>query len=232
MTHHSIIISGKNTFTEWGLIPTSRPVVNPPEVKTNYVELPAADGILDYSELLTGKVLYGQRRGSWEFRVLRGRNWFSVYNGILNFLHGLRCEVVLEDDPQFMYTGRLSVNAWKSEPGYSTVTLDYDLDPFRQSVTGSNDGDWLWDDPFDRVILYGTFSVSGQKYRNLINTGVRSVIPTVCCSSAMTVSFNDRMFDLVSGENYNMDLVLAPGDNEMCFTGNGTVTVSYRGESL
>ena len=27
--YHSLIISGKNTYAEWGLIPTSRPVVNP-----------------------------------------------------------------------------------------------------------------------------------------------------------------------------------------------------------
>ena len=36
--YHSIIISGKNTYDEWGLVPMSRPVVNPPTVKTTYVD--------------------------------------------------------------------------------------------------------------------------------------------------------------------------------------------------
>ena len=48
----------------------------------------------------------------------------------------------------------------------------------------------------------------------------------------MRVTFGSQSINLIPGENYNMNLVLAPGDNEMLFTGNGTVTVSYRGESL
>lgn len=67
--YHSIIISGKNTFDEWGLVPTSRPVINPPEVKTTYVDLPSSHGQLDYTDLLLAETPYGQRKGSWEFYI-------------------------------------------------------------------------------------------------------------------------------------------------------------------
>ena len=71
--HHSLIISGRNTYDAWGLIPTSRPVVDPPEIKATYVDLPASHGVLDYTSLLLAEVPYGQRKGSWEFMLPQAR---------------------------------------------------------------------------------------------------------------------------------------------------------------
>ena len=230
--YHSLIISGRNTFTEWGMVPTSRPVINPPEVKTTYVNLPASNGILDYSDLLLGSVPFGQREGSWEFALRPGRTWATVYSSIMNYLHGRRHTVVLEDDPAFQYSGRLSVNAWKSDPKYSLITIDYNLDPFKQSIVSSDENDWYWDDLFDLTIRYGRFIVEGTKYRNFINEGMEAATPTFVCSSAMSVLFNGETYGLVAGSNYNANLALQPGDNIMRFSGNGSVVVSYREVSL
>lgn len=230
--YHSLIISGRNTFTEWGMVPTSRPVVNPPEVKTTYVNLPASNGVLDYSDLLMGTVPYGQREGSWEFALRPGRTWATVYSSIMNYLHGRRHTVILEDDPAFQYSGRLSVNAWKSDPKYSLITIDYNLDPFKQSIVSSDENDWYWDDLFDLTIRYGRFIVEGTKYRNFINEGMEAATPTFVCSSAMSVLFNGETYGLVAGANYNANLALQPGDNIMRFSGNGSVVVSYREVSL
>ena len=230
--YHSLIISGRNTYTEWGLVPTSRPVVNPPEVKTTYVDLPASNGVLDYSDLLMGSVPYGQREGSWEFVLRARKNWATVYSSIMNFLHGSRHTVVLEDDPAFQYTGRLSVNAWKSDPNYSLITIDYNLDPFKQSITSSDGHDWLWDDAFTQTIRYGTFTVDGTKYRNFVNEGMDPSVPTFVCTAPMTVTFGETTYGLVAGSNYNANLTLQPGDNIMVFAGNGDVTVTYREVSL
>ena len=230
--YHSLNISGKNTYTEWGLVPTSRPVVNPPQVKTTYVDLPASHGVLDYTDLLLSEVPYGQREGSWEFALRPGAVWASMYSRILNYLHGVRHRVILEDDPAFLYVGRLSVNQWRSDPEYSLITIDYNLDPFKYSVASSDDEDWIWDEVFAGPIRYGTFNVNGQKYRNLINEGLKEAIPTFTCAAPMTVEFDGVVFSLVSGKNYNANLSLQPGDNIMVFRGNGDVTVSYREVSL
>ena len=45
--YHSITIGSKNTWDDWYLIPSSRPVVNPPKPKTKYIDIPGADGHLD-----------------------------------------------------------------------------------------------------------------------------------------------------------------------------------------
>ena len=122
--YHSIIISGKNTYTEWGIVPTSRPHIVPPEVKTSDVDLPSSHGVLDYTDLLLAETPYGQRKGSWEFAVKPGKLWVDVYSSILNYLHGIKHTVILEDDPGYLYTGRLKVNDWQSEERYSTITID------------------------------------------------------------------------------------------------------------
>lgn len=230
--YHSIIISGRNTFDAWGLIPTSRPVVAPPKVKTTYVELPASNGVLDYTGMLQGSVPYGQREGSWEFALKPGSRWADVYSALLNYLHGRQHTVILEDDPKYQYTGRLEVNSWNSSKSYSLITVDYSLDSFKQSVEASNAGDWRWDELFDKTIRYGTFSVDGQKYRNLINGGVLPTTPIITCTAPMAVTYEGRSYSLVKGKNYNTNLMLQCGDNIMIFSGKGTVDVSYREESL
>lgn len=127
--YHSIIISGKNTYGEWEMYPTSRPHVAPPEVKTSYVDVPGADGGLDYTELLNGVPNYGYRKGSWEFLLIPQERWPDVYRSLCSYLHGREHTIVLEDDPTWQYTGRLSVNEWRSAAHNSLIVIDYILDP-------------------------------------------------------------------------------------------------------
>ena len=230
--YHSLIISGKNTYDEWKMVPTTRPVVNPPEVKTSYVDLPSSHGQLDYTHYLLGEVPFGQRTGSWEFVLKPGVSWAIVYSSILNYLHGVRHTVILEDNPAFQYVGRLSVNEWRSDPERSLLTIDYNLDPFKYSTQSSDDADWLWNDLFVDYIRYGRFEVDGTKHRNLINSGLRVAIPTFTCSAPMSVLFQGASFNLITGKNTNANLALAPGDNIMVFSGSGSVTVAYREVSL
>ena len=128
----------KNTWQHFHLIPTSRPVVNPPEVKTNYVDIPGANGSLDYTEVLDG-VKYGNRTGSWEFMVANGyAEWYEVYNEILSFFHGKMFKVQLCDDKTYYYEGRLSVNQWKSDQKYSTITIDYNFNPYKMPARSTS----------------------------------------------------------------------------------------------
>ena len=114
----------------------------------------------------------------------------------------------------------------------SLITIDYNLDPFKYSTDSSDETDWLWTDLFVDNIRYGRFDVDGSKHRNFINSGLRVAIPTFTCSAPMSVLFNGTTYSLVAGKNYNSNLSLQPGDNVMVFTGNGSVSISYREVSL
>ena len=102
--YHSITIGDKNTWDDWHLIPASRPLFNPPPVKTNYIDIPARDGNMDLTEVLTGKPVYNNRTGSWTFYVENGfKDWTVLYSEIMVYLHGREFRAVLEDDPGYYY---------------------------------------------------------------------------------------------------------------------------------
>lgn len=230
---HSVIIGGHDTYTEWGLVPKNRLHVAQPEVKTNFIDVPGGDGQLDYSDVLTGKIRYGRRTGSWEFWLKPGESWVDVYTDILMTLHGQSERLVLSDDPDYFYSGRVSINDWKSEEKNSTIVLDYNLDPYKYISDSTKGYDWLWNDLFDNIIYYGTFDVDGTKARNLINPSRLEISPTFICSAQMTVTFDDVDHVLVEGENKSDAIVLQPGDNKMTFKGTGRVLVDYAlGKSL
>lgn len=132
-------ISGQDTYETWEMIPTKRLHVVPPEPKTTYVDLPGANGGLDYTELLTNEPTFGYRKGSWEFLLIPGDQWESVYYNLCETLHGKRHTVILQDDPNWYFTGRLKINEWQSNAYNSLITIDYVLDPERKSVSGSGD---------------------------------------------------------------------------------------------
>lgn len=134
--YHSIFISGKNTYAEWEMYPTSRPHVASPEVKTNYVNLPGANGGFDYTELLIGEPTYGYRKGSWEFMLIPQERWAEVLRSLETYLHGRIHTVVLEDDLSYEYRGRLSVNKWESLQHNSTIVIDYTLEPVARNRGG------------------------------------------------------------------------------------------------
>lgn len=135
--YHSITFGEKNSWDDWYLIPTSRPVVAQPKVKTKYIDIPGADGQLDLTELLAGRPLYDMRTGSWEF-ILQPENWAfeDAISVIMGYLHGRRMRVILEDDPGWYYEGRLEVNALKCDKFYNTITINYSLGPYKYSLTG------------------------------------------------------------------------------------------------
>lgn len=130
-------ISGHDTYETWEMIPTKRLHVVPPEPKTTYVDLPGANGGLDYTELLTGEPTFGYRKGSWEFLLIPGDQWATVYQQLCTYLHGKSHTIILQGDPNYYYTGRLKINEWQSNAYNSLITIDYVLDPERKAVTGT-----------------------------------------------------------------------------------------------
>lgn len=148
-SHGSGLYSPTNTTDDWKIVPMTRPVVPPPGVKTITTDIPGANGYLDFTESLCGIPFFNNRTGSIEFMVLNDfREWNEAYEDIMATLHGKKVKFVLEDEPEYYYEGRTTVNAWdSSDQHWSHVTIDYDVKPFKKSVSLSTD-DWLWD-PFN-----------------------------------------------------------------------------------
>ena len=155
--YHSINIgqgnSWINTWTDWHLIPTSRPFVSVPAIRKKSVEIPGRDGEIDLSEFLLNSPFYSNRTGSWEFYISNEyflysdpkfvrnahnwRNWPYAVQTIANFCNGKQCMVWLEDNPDYMYEGRLTVS-YSPKKDYSIITIAYDFDPHEIHMSSNN----------------------------------------------------------------------------------------------
>lgn len=161
---HSALIGNKDTFEDWHLVPTGGYLFfAPPSVSLSFVDNPAGDGLLDFTDALTGFPVIGGREGQWDFTVLNGhRYWRDSYSSIMNYLHGRRFRVVLKDDPEYYYMARFTVDQWQSEEARSAITLKYTADPYKLSVYTSIEDQWKWD-PFN----FETGIILPSKCRNI-----------------------------------------------------------------
>lgn len=233
----------RHSWDDWNLVPTSRPVINPPEAKNIYVDIPGADGQIDLTESLTGDVKYKNRIGSIEFHVQGKKNWCDLFSDIMDFLQGQQFKLILDDDPCYYYLGRFSVNQWKSEPMHSVITIDYNVEPYKLSLISSTDY-WVWDTfnfdtgvimeytavPWDAVSLGRSYSLSFYCER-------KKIVPTF----TFVTESGDQAHFSYGGKNYyfdsgvsikNPNIVFKQGYNTIHIWGKGTVTVEYRNGRL
>lgn len=134
---HSITIGNYNTWNDWHLVPSSRPFIEPPEVKTETLDVPGADGSVDFTGALNG-VRFKDRQGSWEFIMLPGYGrWYERYSAIMNAIQGARVRIIFDDDPTYYYYGRVSVTSFEAGDHYSTITISYFVEPYKHLLSNS-----------------------------------------------------------------------------------------------
>ena len=234
--YHSITFGDKNTWDDWHLVPSSRPVIAPPDVKSKTVDIPGADGELNLTELLNGRPTYQNRTGSIEFIVVNDYwDWDVAYSTIMNYLQGKSMKMVLEDDPAYYYEGRFAVSEWRSDKSWSLITIDYNVYPYKKDLSAT-DEDWLWDS-FDfetQIIQNGMKNLTVDGVLTVTVEGSpQPVAPVITVSGPMMLSFNgiEKSMDKAGDYKYG-DILFQEGTNKITFRGNGNVTISYRGGRL
>lgn len=132
----------KNTWTDWHLIPSSPPMIEPPEVYTNYVEIPGRTaGPIDLTEALTSGPTFKNSEGSWEFvSETDTDNRPALYQEFKQFLHGRSMRIELDEDPQHYYMGRIFVEKPRTGKGHNMYTFKYIIRPVRYFLDGTQEG--------------------------------------------------------------------------------------------
>lgn len=129
---HSVIFGDKHSWKDWHLVPSSAVFVPPPKARTEYLDIPGTNGKLDISDILTGYPTYECRSGSFSFVYLPEFGpTDKLYEDILNTVHGKRMKVILTDEPEYYYEGRISVKEFTRGKDYTNVTFEYTFDPFK-----------------------------------------------------------------------------------------------------
>lgn len=228
-----VMIGEKHSYNDFGLILSSK-VISPPVPQTNMVTVPMRDGSLDLTEALTEDVKYNDRVITLNFSVIDARNtWTAKVSEIQNYLHGKRMKIVFDDDAAYYYIGRVSVNKWTSNKGVGKLVIECNVEPFKYDILSSA-VDWEWDIfDFEEGIINetGELIVDGSRTITLICRRKR-MFPVFTASTDMTVTYEGETYNLKAGSQKVYDIFFVEGENELTFSGNGTITIDYTGGSL
>lgn len=244
----------KNTWDNWYLIPTSRPVFNPPKVKEKYIEIPGSSNVIDLCEAIRGYPVYENRTGSVKFIVDNGhRSWDELYSEIVEFLNGRTVKAILEDDLYYYYEGRFTVGEPNGAPHWSEITIEYELKPYKKCVMTSIE-DWLWN-PFNFDIgvipqsFFKEYEVSGSAHLSFTQEGLigrMPVCPTITVASTDGNGMNIWLYNEELGievekrfpngtstdERYIFSKISSKNPLALSLTGNGKVTFDFRNGRL
>lgn len=235
---YSITINGKNTWDDWRLMPIKAGRIDfaPPELRYEAADVPGSDDPLDFTEALTGYPLYKSRRGSISFRFFdNGIPVRNRFDEIKNFLHGKHVIVVIEDQPEFYYEGRMTVGGmtYAKRGNWAEFDLSYILNAYKIEL-GSSDEDWLWN-PFNFetgvIREYGDISVTGLKIITVVGSR-KPTTPEFVVDSNMTLTFNNVTYELSTGINIIPQIVLTDSEYEFAVSGVGTISIYMKAGSL
>lgn len=238
-----------DTWIDFRLIPTERPTVALPKPNTKFVSIPGRTNPIDMTTYLTGHTTYTNRTGQWSFftdndfveNYSYGSNkgFIAFEKSLRDKLHGRVMKVALRDDPGYFYAGEISIGELRPARERSTLTVSYNLYPYKKSMQSSMD---LWKfDEFDfhnGVVMYlKDMEVNGSR-EVIIYGSTERVSPHISGSSGLVVdkwngsswSFKgDVPTEPITSLNTIVPrLVIEDGVNRLRFRGNGTVTIDYR----
>lgn len=193
--------------------------VQPAEPKFNFIDIPGADGSKDFSESPAGRVLYNTREITWTFKLYPGEDWVTKYSEVSNAINGRACHIVLDEDPDYYYVGRVAVTQHVAESILHTITVVATCQPYKlqQSET--------------RVAADLTTT---NRTMSLVNDRM-PVAPMITVTAATTLTWKGGTYSLTAGTHKVLDIMLAEGVNTLqakTVSGTGTITITYRKGAL
>ena len=207
-----ITFGNYHSYNAFQLILSSK-TIGTPSPKTETIDIPGGDGVLDLTEYF-GDTKYGNRKLTFDFSsVVIPSDFMSLFSMVQNALHGKKMNIILDDDPGWYYTGRISVSEWKADKNIGKLTIDCDCEPYKKQTSPT-------------VI---SKTVAGTSTIILPNSRKR-VVPEVVIASGSGLNIvhgTGNVWDLGSGSYTLPELELVEGDNQITVTGTGTITFTY-----
>ena len=133
-----ITFGNYHSFRDFRLILSPNNAIGAPTPKYELIEIPGGDGMLDFTEAF-GEVKYNNRSLSFEFSTMVPQAEFmTLFSRVQNALHGQKLKIVLDDDPDCYYIGRLTVSEWKADRLIGKLTIDCNCEPFKYHIASQS----------------------------------------------------------------------------------------------
>lgn len=229
---NGITFDGMHSYEKFGLILMS--ATNPnPTPKTYQIEIPGADGTLDYTEAF-GATRFGQRTLTFTFAFDRGY-WrrYTTNSEVANALHGKRMKIILDEDQGFYYIGRVNMEEWKVDKSLGILIFEIIADPYKYELDSSLDK-WKWDTFNFRIGIirnYKDIVVKGEKTLSILGRR-KEIVPVIISNAEMEVKWKGIRYPVPKGETKIYAISIPEGENYLTFYGNGIISIEYRGGIL
>lgn len=229
-----------HTITDWDLGLSNNNYIGDPEMETTYISVPGRDGLIDASEATTGRRIYKRRELAFEMGGIHPHlNWDAIISGMRNEIEGRVCHLILDNDEEYYWRGRVYIQGFDRFRGLGTFTLAVpNADPYKYEVHSSSEP-WLWD-PFNfetGVIIQEEAHIIVGSDTITIPHGHMPTCPELVVSDKISgtfsVTFEGTTYQLQVGSN-KIPAIMVGGDKnaDLTFTGSATVQIVYRGGSL
>lgn len=204
-----------HSYDDFSLI-LSQKTMGTPSPKVETIDIPGGDGVLDLTDFF-GEVRYNNRNLSFDFSTMVPHEQFmDLFSRVQNALHGQRMQIVLDDDAEWYYTGRITVSEWKAERNIGKLTIDCDCEPFK-----TRHG--------DTVIFQ---AVEGTEAAVILPNGIKPVVPIIDITGNINLTFGTNFWALSEGRYELPAVKLMNGENSILVEGTGTATFTYRERGL
>lgn len=184
--------------------------IPPATPKTNYVDIPGADGSVDLTEALGG-VKFKDRACTFTFTVFPYDDFEEKKREVSNLLNGKRCKIVVDKDPDYYWIGRCSVNEYASDKRLHQIVVGAVVAPYK-----------LKHEPTKVIVPAGT-NVIGR-----LSNSRKRVVPVITTTAAATIIFGSLSCTLDVGSHKILNMELAEGFNQVIVTSAGAVTFTYQ----
>lgn len=234
--------SGKtyHTLDDWDLALGNNNYIGDPEMETTYIQVPGRTGLIDASEVISGRRIYKKRSLEFELGGIRDRlDWDGVISAFRNNIDGRVCRLTLDNDKSYYWRGRAYIRGFDRFRDLGTFSLAVPTaDPYKYNKTSSAEP-WLWD-PFnfetDMITYIGAITVVGSASVTIPHGHMATspeLVVSDMTSPTFTVTANGMTYPLTVGTN-RVPSILVGGDTnvELEFTGDAKIQIVYRSGSL
>lgn len=130
MEYPSFKIGNKDTFRDWQLYTWKDWVLDRPETKTIFVDIPLGDGTIDLTQALSGLPRYNDRMLS--IPLLSNKDYYEfhkLYDDIKSYCHGKKMDIEIPTRRGYFLRGTVDITNY-SWDGFGTITMEILCEPY------------------------------------------------------------------------------------------------------
>lgn len=206
-----VLFDNYHSYYDFSLILNSKEIAAP-DYKKMQVKIDGTDGILDYTDYF-GSVKFENRQLKFVFStVVPQEEFLNLFSQIQNALQGRKMKIILDDDPDFFYVGRVNVDKWKADKRIGQITVECECEPYKHRI--------------NKTVF--SIHVDGQKTMVCSNLR-RPVVPMITTSAAIQIKFNGGTYSLDKQGVYEVpEIEFKEGNNLLNIQGIAEVKIEYQ----